>query len=155
MADKNTEKESPKRERSLSDLPGYEQELAKLKEQRIKDQKKNKSYQIRSVLGSIIAIPISGIIVYYIINTEFFIAFLELNVEMVRNIGTIVMVMFIIFELQAVFKFIKTLFINPEVITEETLEYLELTAKEHILDPKGSVLREKYGTGKWSAVTST
>jgi len=45
--------------------------------------------------------------------------------------------------------------INPEIIPDQTLTYLSLTAKEHVLDPKGSVIREKYGTEKWSTITET
>lgn len=144
-----------KRANSMSDLPGFDKELERLKEERIKFQKKNKTEEIKRSFGPIISMPIAGVIIYFIITSQQFISFLELDPEMVRNIGTIVMVVFIMAELQAIFRFIKNLFINPGVITEETLSFLTLTAKEHILDPKGSVIREKYGTAKWSSVTQT
>ena len=62
---------------------------------------------------------------------------------------------FVLIEINTILTLIKTIFINPDVIPDATLSYLSLTAKEHVLDPKGSVIREKYGTSKWTSVTNT
>jgi hypothetical protein len=140
---------------SLTDLPGYDEELARLKQDAVKQLKKAKGLKIRTALTSIISIPISAFIVYLLFTYTGVIAFLELDANTIQIIYWVVAGIFIALEVKSILEFVRSLFINPEVIPEETLSYLSLTAKEHVLDPKGSVIREKYGTDKWSSVTHT
>lgn len=140
---------------SMTHIPGYEEEFARLKQDVIKQQRKNKMSQIWSLLGQIISIPIIGVIVYSVINTPQFITFLEADPNTIKIISIVIVVVFIFLLMQTVFNLIRVIFQNPEIISDQTLSYLSLTAKEHILDPKGSVIREKYGTSRWTTVTQT
>jgi hypothetical protein len=142
-------------DQSLSNIPGLEEEFENLKADAVKQNKKNKRNKIVSSLTSLVSIPISGVIVYFLLQSFDIGAFLELEQNYVQYIYWAVAGIFIWVEIKHFFELIKSIFINPEVIDDQTLSYLSLTAKEHILDPKGSVIREKYGTGKWSSVTHT
>ncbi|MFH1547141.1 MAG: hypothetical protein ABIC57_01490 [bacterium] len=143
------------REQSMTNIPGYEEEFARLKEDAVKQIRKGKNAKIGSSLVSLITIPIVAVIVYFVFETTKIISFLELSGDSTRILYWVTAVVFTLLETQAFFDLIKTILINPEKIPDQTLSYLSLTAKEHILDPKGSVIREKYGTGKWSSVTET
>ena len=140
---------------SLTNIPGYDEEFARLKEDAIKQIRKNKKDKIVSSLIALVSIPISAVVVYVILVITNFSSFLELDQNNTQIMYVIIAVVFIWLEIKAILELIKTIFINPEVIPDQTLSYLSLTAKEHALDPKGSVIREKYGTEKWTSVTQT
>jgi len=138
-----------------SDLPGYDEEFQRLQETAIKCQIKNKKSQIWKSLGTIFSTNIAFAIVYSILRFTSIINFLELDANGVNIMNWVLLGVVGMAEINMIIQFIKILLINPQVIDDKTLSHLSLTAREHILDPKGSVLREKYGTSRWTAVTQT
>lgn len=142
-------------QRAMTDLSGFEEEFVRLKADTILQAKKFRTKQLWSTLGSLITIPASGIVIYYALNHVNFAPLLGFEDSELTLFYTIFKVVFALLEVQAIFKLIATICKNPEKLPDETLSYLSLTAKEHILDPKGSVIREKYGTSKWTSITET
>ena len=142
-------------QQSMTNISGYEEEFTRLKEDAIKQIKKNKSDKIKKSISTIVTIPFSAALVYFIFVYTKLIARFKFDPSDIKIIYWVYIVVFVIIEIQAFFDLFKSIVINTEVIPDQTLSYLSLTAKEHILDPKGSVIREKYGTEKWSSVTRT
>jgi len=157
IADLQSQKKNAQisQEQSMTYVPGYDEEFQRLKEDAIKQQKKAKKERIKACIGNLFEIPFTFAIIYII--------FVVLKLQDLINFFTfhtkiiywLFIALFTFIEFQAIFNLIKAILVNPEILPDETLSYLSLTAKEHVLDPKGSVIREKYGTGKWSSVTST
>ena len=145
------------REQSMTYMKGYDEEFERLKEDEIKRSKKNKKNKILSLISAIITIPLTLLGMYFIfINTDLKnLIDKEIDKEFVQIFYLILGIVFALIEISNIINLIKTIFIDPNIILDDTLSNLSLTAKEHILDPKGSVIREKYGTNKWNAVTNT
>lgn len=142
-------------QQSMTNISGYDEEFTRLKEDAIKQLKKDKKAKLIMHLTSLFTIPFAGVIVYLIFVQTGLVSIFEFDQATVTIINWVLAGFFVLLEIQAFFSVLKTLLINPEVIPDQTLSYLSLTAKEHVLDPKGSIIREKYGTAKWSAVTQT
>lgn len=142
-------------QQSMTNIVGYDEEFTRLKEDAVKQLKKDKKDKLIMHVTSLFTIPLVGVIIYLIFKQAGLILLFEFDQATITIVNWVLAGFFVLLEIQAFFSVIKTLLINPEVIPDQTLSYLSLTAKEHVLDPKGSVIREKYGTAKWSAVTRT
>jgi len=142
-------------QQAMTNIPGYQEEFERLKQDAIKQIRKDKKTKIISTLISLFTIPISAVIVYAMLVLTNFTTFLEMDPNFTQIVYVVIAGVFVLVEIKAILDLIKTIFINPEVIPDSSLSYLSLTAKEHVLDPKGSVIREKYGTEKWTSVTRT
>ena len=140
---------------AMTNIPGYQEEFERLKGDAIKEIRKAKRTKIISTIISIFTIPIGAAIVYGIFAITNFTTFLEMDQNFTQIFYVVMAGVFVLIEINTILTLIKTIFINPDVIPDATLSYLSLTAKEHVLDPKGSVIREKYGTSKWTSVTNT
>jgi hypothetical protein len=142
-------------QQAMTNLPGYSEEFQRLKADAVKQLQKDKITKIQSSITATIMIPIAGVVVYYLVVATKFTAFLEMDANFTQFFYLFLAGVFALMEISAVVELFRSIFINPNNIPEATLSYLSLTAKEHVLDPKGSVIREKYGTSKWTAVTQT
>lgn len=142
-------------EASMTDLTGYEEEFVRLKEDAVKKQKQYKKNHIIQLIGQIISLTIAGLIVNYLLHLKTVIDLFELDENTMKIVIPVTLAVFAFIGLQTFLTLMRVIVSDPNKITDQTLSYLSLTAKEHILDPKGSVLREKYGTAKWNAITRT
>jgi hypothetical protein len=162
------------KEQSMTNMSGYEEEFERLKRDEITRRRNVKKQNIQTSFTRLVINTVLALIAYDIRSPQEYtklgttlaewlkkgMSFIASSTTPVDDsaFNTIVTVLTVILFLLAgtqALRLIRSVFDNPEVIPESSLSSLSLTAKEHILDPKGSVIREKYGEEKWTSITHT